>query len=161
MRTLISNRRVAVTVLAASAVIGAALSGSASAKGDQVTKGDFHAFSAGADAGMNIGGHAEMVRNANGTTKVTIHVTGLVPGTTYPSHVHQAACNSNFADGHYKFDPSGPAAPPNEIWPGPFTANSAGVGNSNTKVDGTAGPTAVSVVVHNPDGSKIACADLS
>ena len=50
--------------------------------------------------------------------------------------------------------------PPNEIWPGPFTTNEAGIGNSNTIAERTAGSTAVSVVVHAPGGTKIACADL-
>jgi len=72
-----------------------------------------------------------------------------------------AACGVGEADGHYRFDPTGPAAPPNEIWPGPLTTTPAGVGNGFTVADGTAGPEAVSVVVHAPGGAKIACADLS
>jgi Cu-Zn family superoxide dismutase len=102
-----------------------------------------------------------MVRTADGRTIVSIHVEGLVPGTTYASHVHAAACAANSADGHFKFDPAGAATPPNEIWPGPITANDGGIGNGNTIADGTAGPAAASVVVHAPGGAKIACADLS
>ena len=101
-----------------------------------------------------------MVRTADGRTFVTIHVAGLAPGTTYASHVHAAACATGDADGHYRFDPAGAATPPNEIWPGPFTTNADGIGNANTFAWGTAGPTAVSVVVHAPGGAKIACADL-
>jgi hypothetical protein len=149
----------AMTVLASVALVGASVSSSASARGASVTSGDLHAFSAG--AGTDISGHAVMVRTADGKTIVSIHVEGLAPNTTYGSHVHQAACAANFADGHFRFDPTGPALPPNEIWPGPFTTSPAGVGNGFTKVDGTAGPEAVSVVVHAPDGSKIACADLA
>lgn len=77
----------------------------------------------------------------------------------YGAHVHQQACGIGDADGHYKFDPAGPAAPPNEIRPG-FTTDAAGVGNGKATVDGTAGPTAVAVVIHAPGGAKIACADL-
>lgn len=79
---------------------------------------------------------------------------------TEASHVHAAACATGLADGHYKFNPAGAASPPNEIWPGPFTANDAGIGDADTIAEGTAGPTAVSVVIHAPGGAKIACADL-
>lgn len=122
-----------------------------------VTRGDFAAFAAG--AGLPITGRAQMVRTADGKTTVSVHVEGLAPNTTYGSHVHQLPCDTSDADGHYKQDPAGPAAPPNEIWPG-FTTNDAGVGNGNASVDWTAGATAVSVVVHAPGGAKVACADL-
>ena len=144
------------TILAAG-LLGFALAPSAAADGAVVTRGDVHAFAAG--TGMELAGRAQMVRTADGKTIVTIHVTGLSPGTTYGAHVHQQACGSGDADGHYRFDPAGPAAPPNEIWPG-FTTNADGVGNGRATVDGTAGPTAVSVVIHAPGGAKIACADL-
>lgn len=49
--------------------------------------------------------------------------------------------------------------PPNEIWP-EFTTNADGIGNGNARVDMTAGPDAVSIVVHDADLAKIACADL-
>jgi hypothetical protein len=133
-----------------------ALAPSALAAG-QVTRGDFHEFNG---YGATITGRAQMVRTADGKTIVSIHVEGLVAGTTYASHVHAAACATGLADGHYKFDPAGAATPPNEIWPGPFTANAAGVGNADTIAVGTAGETAVSVVIHAPGGAKIACADL-
>ena len=120
-------------------------------------RGAVHAFATG--AGLDIVGRAQMVRTADGTTIVTLHVAGLVPDTSYGAHVHQLACGTGDADGHYRFDPAGPAAPPNEIWPG-FVADAAGIGNGNAMVQGTAGPTAVSVVIHAPGGAKIACADL-
>ena len=87
----------------------------------------------------------------------------MAPNTTYASHVHQQACADGEADGHYKFDPTGPAAPPNEIWPGPVTANGAGLASGRTVAEFEAGPTAVSVVVHRPGPvpNKIACADLA
>jgi hypothetical protein len=146
------------TFLAALAV-AAAFAPSALAGGATVTRGDVHAFATG--IGQPITGRAQMVRTATGTTMVTIHVVGLLPKTTYASHVHAAACAVGDADGHYKFNPAGAATPPNEIWPGPFTTNGAGIGNANTIALGTAGPTAVSVVVHAPGGAKIACADLT
>jgi hypothetical protein len=127
------------------------------ALGATVTRGDIHAFATG--AGQPITGRAQMIRTPDGKTIVSVHVEGLSPNTTYGSHVHQLPCGTSDADGHYKYDPAGPAAPPNEIWPG-FTTNDAGVGNGNAAVGWTAGATAVSVVVHAPGSAKIACADL-
>ena len=145
------------------AILGAALLAvtlvpSAAADAAAVTRGDVHAFASGAS--MELAGRAQMVRTADGKTIVTVHVTGLSPYTTYGAHVHQQACAVGDADGHYRFDPAGSAAPPNEIWPG-FTTDAAGVGNGRAVVDGAAGPTAVSVVIHSPGGAKIACADLN
>jgi Cu-Zn family superoxide dismutase len=139
------------------ALIGLALVSSVMATGATITRGELSSFAAG--AGLDLSGHAQMVRTAGGKTIVSVHVEGLAPNTTYGSHVHQQACAVGDADGHYKFDLSGPAEPPNEIWPG-FTTNAAGVGNGSVAVDGTAGSAAVSVVVHAPGGAKIACADL-
>jgi Cu-Zn family superoxide dismutase len=129
----------------------------AAAHGAVFTSGDVHAFAVG--TGLDIAGRAQMVRAADGKTIVSVHLTGLAPDTTYGAHVHQQACGVGDADGHYRFDSGGPAAPPNEIWPG-FTTNAAGVGNGRAVVEGTAGPSAVSVVIHAPGGAKIACADL-
>ena len=123
-----------------------------------VADGAFHAFATG--TGLDISGRAQMVRTADGKTIVRVHVEGLAPHTTYGSHVHKQACADGEADGHYRFDPSGPATPPNEIWPG-FTTNAAGIGNGRDVVQAIAGAAAKSVVVHAPGGAKIACADLS
>ena len=128
------------------------------ALGATVTRGDIHAFATG--VGLPITGRAQMIRTPEGKTIVTVHVAGLAANTTYASHVHAAACAVGDADGHYRFNPAGPAVPPNEIWPGPFTTDADGVGNANTVAAGTAGSGAVSVVVHAPGGAKVACADL-
>ena len=143
----------------AAMALAAAFAPTALAGGTTITRGDVAAFATG--VGQPISGRAQMIRTADGTTIVTIHVEGLLANTTYASHVHAAACAVGDADGHYKFDPAGAATPPNEIWPGPFTTNDAGIGNANTIALGTAGPTAVSVVVHAPGGAKVACADLT
>jgi Cu-Zn family superoxide dismutase len=150
------RRRRLPSLLAGTALV-AAFAPSVLADSAVVTRGDVVAFATG--IGLPITGRAQMVRTADGKTTVTIHVAGLLPDTTYGSHVHQQACANGDADGHYRFDPSGPAVPPNEIWPG-FTTNASGVGTGNATVEGTAGPTAMSVVVHAPGGAKIACADL-
>lgn len=146
--------RVAVVVATTLALL---LAPSVLALGATVTRGDVHAFAAG--IGLPIKGRAQMIRTPDGMTIVTVHVEGLAPNTSYPSHVHQLPCGTSEADGHYKHDPAGPAAPPNEIWQG-FTTNDAGIGNGNATVDWAAGAAAVSVVVHAPGGAKIACADL-
>ena len=158
--------RVALVLGALAAVL---LVSPTAAWGAQVTHGRFHEFAAGITRGMDIGGHAVMVR-ANDRTYVVVHVTGLSPSTAYGAHVHKQACGAvdpitglpTYADGHYKFDPLGPADAVNELWP-EFTTNAAGVGNGFSRNVGVAGPTAMSVVIHALDASpnpKIACADL-
>jgi hypothetical protein len=144
------------------AAIAAAPSSSAHA---QVTRGTFTAFAAG--VGRDIGGHAQMVRRADGTTFVTIHVSGLEPGGSYASHVHKQRCENGAADGHFQQNgPSGGATPPNEIWPGggPWVADAGGNGNQNTTANYTANADALSVVVHDlslpSTANKVACANL-
>jgi Cu-Zn family superoxide dismutase len=134
-----------------------ALAPSILAMGATVTRGEFAAFATG--IGLPIGGRAQMVRTPDGKTIVSIHVTGLAPNTSYPAHVHQLPCDTSDADGHYRNDPAGPAAPPNEIWP-LFTTDGEGVGNGKATVDWVARASAQAVVVHAPSGLKIACADL-
>jgi hypothetical protein len=133
----------------------------AGARGATVTRGEFHSFAAG--TGLDIGGHAQMVRAADGRTRVMIEVSGLQAGVSYAAHVHAAPCSVAEADGHYQHDPAGASTPPNEIWPGPVTANAAGMASGRTVADFEAGPTAVSVVVHRPGPApnKVACADLA
>jgi hypothetical protein len=144
------------TLLAATA-LSVTLAPSALAGGATVTRGEFHAFNG---SSLPITGQATMIRTADGRTIVSIEVQGLEANVEYGSHVHKQACADGLAGTHYRFDPAGAAAPPNEIWPGPFTTNAAGAGNGATIANGTAGPTAVSVVIHAPGGAKIACADL-
>lgn len=139
------------------------MASSAVAGGAQVTKGSFDTFAEGPTLGYEIDGKAHMVRTADGKTIVRVNVVGLTPGDTYGSHVHNQACSDGNAGGHYRL---GVAVPDgdldgHEIWPGPFTANAAGSAHGKTTVSATAGPDAVSVVIHAPSGEKIACADLS
>jgi Cu-Zn family superoxide dismutase len=146
-------------VLAAGSVLAIQTSGSARST---VARGEFSEFAVGAADGMDISGRATLTRTDDGHTVVTIRVRGLVPGTTYAAHVHAAPCGTGEADGHYMHDPGGPPTPPNEIWPGPVTANAGGVARGTTTADFVAGESAVSVVIHRPGPTpnKIACADL-
>ena len=145
---------------------GTAMAATAAASSDPatVTRGELMPFAAGARG--SISGHAHMVRNASGSTIVSLHVEGLAPGGTYVSHVHAAPCAVGAADGHYKYDPAGAPTPPNEIWlnGGPFVANGGGIANARAVADFTAGVNAVSVVVHDTSlpstANKVACADL-
>jgi hypothetical protein len=135
------------------------------AQGAEVTKGSLESFAAGtghADYG-DVEGKATMIRTASGETIVVVTASGLTPGETYGSHVHNQACDNGAAGGHYSFGSAVPggALDGSEIWPGPFTANASGRVVGWTMVGDTAGTTAVAVVIHAPNGAKIACADLS
>jgi hypothetical protein len=141
----------------AGAVVALSIGSTVAAAGATVTSGPIHAFATSTDPGIT--GEAMMVRTADGKTIVSVRVEGLLPNTEYHAHVHKQACDNGLADGHYRFDPEGPAAPPNEIWPD-FTTNADGIGIGRAVVDATAGPAAMSVVVHTAAGAKIACADL-
>ena len=142
-------------------LVGLAVVLPAAAGGAVVTRGSFTEFAAGANPpAMDITGHATMIRTAAGRTIVSIHVEGLAPNTIYAAHVHKQSCANGQADGHYQHDGTA-VNDENEIWPG-FTTNAAGIGNGHASNDWSAGPSAVSVVIHRPTAApnKIACADL-
>jgi hypothetical protein len=149
-------------LVALMAVAMAVLAAPASASNAQVTRGQIGTFADGATLGYDVAGHVVMVRTPH-STKVSMTVSGLQPGVTYGSHVHNQSCAHANAGGHYSFGfpvPGG-ALDGSEIWPGPFMANAAGHANGQAAVGAVAGSEAVSVVVHAPGGAKIACADLS
>lgn len=131
----------------------------ASAEGAQVTTGEFKTYAAGLSRSYEISGQAHMVRVPSGKTIVDIQVFGLAPNTTYGVHVHNKACNDSNGGGHYMHDMNGPVDPVNEIWPG-FTTNEAGHGNGYAMNNFIARPEAQSIVVHDTDKARIACADL-
>jgi hypothetical protein len=157
------GRAAAVAALVALPVVLLQLS-PAGSSGAQVTRGQFNVFAAGVGDPRfeHLQGHAQMVRAADGKTIVKVEVTGLVPDTAYPVHVHAAPCGIGAADGHFQFQPGGAVDNVNELWPG-FTTNPAGAGNGMAVADRAAGANAVSVVIHSPDATpapKVACADL-
>jgi hypothetical protein len=131
----------------------------ASAAGSQVTSGDFQTFATGITRGYEISGRAQMVRTADSQTLVQVKALGLAPDTSYQVHVHNAPCSVNYGGGHYQDVIGGPANDTNEIWPG-FTTNANGRGNGHAANDFNARPEAQSVVIHDTDGARIACANL-
>lgn len=145
------------------AIALALMAPTANAGGSEVTSGVFETFADGGALGYEISGKAHMVRTASGKTTVMVELSGLTPGATYGSHVHNQQCSNGSAGGHYRFATPVPggALDGTEIWPGPFTANPAGNATGKATVEATAGADAQSVVVHAPGGQKIACADLS
>ena len=80
----------------------------------------------------------------NGSTTVTLTVTGLLPNTAYGSHAHTKACGAKAADSgpHYQHekDPVSPSVDPayanrdNEIWLD-FTTDDKGSATSSAKVN--------------------------
>lgn len=131
----------------------------AAAGGAEVTNGGFATYATGLDRGFDIDGHATMVRVPSGKTIVRTHVSGLAPNTAYGSHVHNKACDDADGGGHYQQDPKGGVNPTNEMWVS-FTTNRAGIGHGKTTNAFWARAEAQSIVVHDTDGKRIACADL-
>lgn len=129
------------------------------ATGAQVMTGEFQTFASGLDRGYEISGRAQMVRTAAGSTLTSVQAWGLAPGTAYPVHVHNAPCAVNNAGGHYQHVAGGPVNNINEIWPA-FSTDASGHGNGHAANDFTARPEAQSLVIHDTDGARIACADL-
>ncbi len=108
----------------------------------------------------NIFGSAKMERFASGETKVTIAAQGLTANTGYVAHVHDRPCHISAGGGHYKFDYNiAGTVESNEIFLR-FNTDAAGSGSTATTVKHIARPEAYSVVLHDADTQRIACADL-
>ena len=168
MSTRISERRIRnltrlvgsmIVVFLLVAIALPALAAGGSKVSGVVKRGNFRTFATGVDRGYQITGHARMTRTGDEKTIVSVHVTGLAVGTAYGSHVHNKACNDANGGGHYQNIVGGGVNAVNEIWP-LFTTNEAGIGNGNAKNYFRARPEARSVVIHDTDGARIACADL-
>jgi hypothetical protein len=142
-----------------------ALSGPAVAGGAEVSSGRFVTLPGGTGLGHDIDGRAVMVRMpaGDGTTFVVVHIRGLDPDLTYPTHVHNAPCSAVPAGGsHYQHDVGGAVDTVNEIWPTVHT-NAVGNGAGYATHDNWARADAMSIVVHYPANTsiRIACADLN
>jgi Cu-Zn family superoxide dismutase len=141
-----------------------AMASPAAAGGAEVTAGEFETLPGGVGLGYDITGHAEMRRAPadGGKTIVTVHLRGLDPNTTYPTHVHNAPCTGTPpGGGHYQHDIGGAVDPVNEIWPAVHT-NAAGIGLGMAVHGHWARADAMAIVVHYPADTSIrlACVDL-
>jgi len=127
---------------------------------DYTTEGEFFTTNDGWERGFSILGAAAMVRTLEGDTLVVTSVSGLDPETEYMSHVHREPCSTG-GGAHYKLDPTEEETiEANEIWPG-FTTDADGSGGGDVVSEGhLARPEAQSIVIHDSDGARIACADL-
>lgn len=131
----------------------------------EVTSGQVVTLPGGLDLGYELSGSATMVRTpvSGGTTRVVIHVWGLDPNTTYPTHVHNAPCSATPpGGGHYQNEVGGAVDVVNEIWPTVIT-NARGVGVGRATHDAWAREDAQAIVIHYPPDTSIrlACVDLS
>ncbi len=138
-------------------VSGLAATASASGSVD-VYKGRFSEFSAGVSRGFDISGPVRLIVGED-WTRVRANVQGLAPNTTYASHLHESACSVANGGGHYKNDPAGPPTPPNELWL-TFATNDDGTAHDASSAPWVVRDGARSVVIHDQDGARIACADL-
>lgn len=130
--------------------------------------GAFNETKAGADLGYDIHGSARMTI-AGSRTAVKVKVAGLDPTKAYGSHLHNGSCASG-GGGHYQDIEGAATAPPNELWlttsNSVFQADRRGVARARgsapwaARTSSTTQTNAVSVVVHEPGGARIACADL-
>ncbi len=130
--------------------------------------GTFNEMASGTELLYDIHGSAKMTLTADGTA-VKVNVAGLDPTKTYGSHLHNGSC-ADGGGGHYQDLEGGDTTPPNELWLTTsgtvLQSNKGGVAHgagSATWVARTASTTrtnARSVIVHEPGGARIACADL-
>ena len=114
------------------------------------TATDDHRFAAG----------SAVLERGDDTTTVALDVAGLIGDRTYIAHVHVAGC-ADAGGPHFKFDSDGDDTPPNEIHLS-FLTNTTGAAAAQVVVDGRAGQSARSIVVHPVDSmaDKIMCAEF-
>lgn len=130
-------------------------------------RGVFGVTAAGVELGYDINGSAVMVINSVGTN-VKVALAGLDSAKVYGSHLHNGACGDG-GGGHYQDVEGGETTPPNELWvvtsgtvvesDGNGFADAAGSAMWQARISGT-GTLGRSVVLHEPGGARIACADL-
>ncbi len=126
------------------------------------------------EPGPEVRGTASLVRSETQTV-IEVLVTGLEPGVTYSAHLHEGTCTDP-TSAHYRDDPNGLDAPPNELWPSDdpsdptagLTADENGIARGTGVADWVARPTARAVWIHDPPTdpndphahARIGCADL-
>lgn len=125
----------------------------------EVTTGDFELLDTRPEGYEGLSGRAVLARHGGGTT-VTLLLLGLRPGAELVAHVHEGNCAEGGGP-HYKFDPDGGDAPPNEIHLR-FTAEEDTTAQATVEDDRRAGDAARSVAIHEVADldATIACAPL-
>jgi hypothetical protein len=107
--------------------------------------------------------NAQLLRGLDGTTRVHLAATGLLPGVTYPAHVHNLPCAVQSGGGHYMLDKGAPAGESNELWL-PLPASQQGVADARVTAFHVATADARSIVIHDPNSqpasARLACIDL-
>lgn len=164
---VVSVRRLGAATAALALIAGS--SGGVSAGGGTSYHGVFNETPAGAadPLGYDIHGSAKMTIGVSGMV-VSINVSGLDPDEDYGSHLHNGTCAAG-GGGHYQNVEGGEIVPPNELWlvtsgkilesnPG-GVAHATGITSWEARTAGSS-TNARSVVVHEPGGTRIACADL-
>lgn len=125
---------------------------------EDVASGHLDEFADGVERDYDISGPVRLKRGAD-WTEVKVNAQGL-PGDEHVAHLHENACDEDFGGGHYKNDPTGSGEPPNELWLS-IDANASGNGHDTSDAEWQVSDGDRSVVVHDEDMDKIACADLS
>ncbi len=106
-----------------------------------------------------IQGNAMLSISPMGESMVHLTVKGLMPNTSYASHVHNGVCESG-GGSHYLQMMDGEDVAENGLWPA-FTTGDDGVGERSVTANFIVRNDARSVVIHEPgSGARIACADL-
>ena len=126
------------------------------------------------EPGPPVRGTAQVVRSETQTV-AEVFVIGLEPGVTYTAHLHEGTCGDPTSP-HYRDDPAGLDAPPNELWPtddpsnptAGVTADENGIARGTAVADWVARPTARAVWIHEPAPTpndphahaRVGCANL-
>lgn len=104
-------------------------------------------------------GRALLVRRLDGKTDVSLALATSVANASFVAHVHTTPCRFQ-GGGHYKIDPSiATTEAANELWLS-GTATSQGMLFARATFAHLVRGSALSILVHDPMGAKLACADL-
>lgn len=117
---------------------------------------------AGVTAGLTqLTGAAYLTRLTSGESWAQLVVSGASPAVAYPAHVHDRPCAIEAGGGHYKFDRGVmETVENNEVWL-PLTTDAAGNGSSEVLTPSGLRADAQAVVLHSPEGDRLACFDLT
>lgn len=152
------TKKLALLLSTAALAAGLAACGGSGDSDETTVSGSFETLPGAPAAYAGLSGSAELTR-ADGGTKASIELRGLVADTPYTAHLHSGGCEGPEPGGpHFKFDPQGGDQPPNELHLG-FVADAKGEGSARTASDrevplGEAG----SIVLHTDGPSQVMAA---